>query len=257
MIKIIRNFFLTFACILLFSFHPLHAWAKTNRFYYEKKGDVIWEVSTKEKLVAITFDDGPHPVYTPQILDVLKQYHARATFFLVGTRMTWYPNIVKREVREGHELGNHTFTHSFYNKVSHKKFLDELHKTDKLISRYQKKKVKLFRSPGGTLTKEIINSSKDEGYKVIQWSWHQDPKDWSNPGVKSIVNHVINNVHNGDIILMHDSGGRRQQTVEALKEILPELKKRGYRFITVSELLEVSPKYKNLFENEWYHRINL
>ncbi|MCP3762729.1 polysaccharide deacetylase family protein [Domibacillus sp. A3M-37] len=215
-----------------------------DRPYYEEKGDVIWDIPTKEKIVAITFDDGPDPIYTPQILDVLKNNNAHATFFLLGHRVKKYTEIVQREVREGHEIGNHTYTHpSFYN-ISQSTLLNEIDKTEKLMNFQESYNVKLFRPPGGAVNKGIIDALKKQNYTIILWSWHQDTKDWSNPGVDTIVNQVLSDVRNGDIILLHDSGGNRTQTVKALKVLLPELKERGYKFVTVGQLLQNHPKFQ-------------
>ncbi|MGG1575439.1 competence protein ComK [Fictibacillus sp. NRS-1165] len=120
-------------------------------------------------------------------------------------------------------------------------------KTEQMIQKVQHTEVKLFRPPGGTLNKRIINYSSKKGYKIILWSWHQDPKDWSNPGAGYISNHILSNVHNGDIILLHDSGGNRRQTIDALNIVLPELKKRGFKCVTVSELMQNDPKFTPLF----------
>ncbi|COH08713.1 peptidoglycan N-acetylglucosamine deacetylase A [Streptococcus pneumoniae] len=95
----------------------------------------------------------------------------------------------------------------------------------------------LFRPPGGYINDAVFKTAKEAGYQTVLWSWHQDPRDWANPGVESIVNHVVKNAKSGDIVLLHDGGNDRSQTVAALAKILPELKKQGYRFVTVSELL--------------------
>lgn len=219
-----------------------------NRFEVEKQGDVIWEVPTIKKQVAITFDDGPDPVYTPLILDVLKENHAHATFFLIGKRVKMYPDIVLKELEEGHELGNHTFSHPSFYQISQGKVLDELTRTEQLLNPHHLEEyIKLFRPPGGAVTDSTLNLLKKQGYKIILWSWHQDPRDWTNPGAERIARHVIKNVKNGDIILLHDAGGSRMQTVSALKMILPALKEKGYDIVTVNDLLKMHPKY-----NEFY-----
>ncbi len=223
-----------------------------DRPYYERKGDIIWDIPMKKKMVAITFDDGPHPVYTPQILDVLKKYDAHSTFFLLGAHMKKYPEIVNREVAEGHEIGNHTYSHPSFHNIPESSLIDEVQTTQHLIDTFQHlsgtfqpRKMKLFRPPGGVLNKQIINTLTNDNYKIILWSWHQDTKDWTNNGVQNIANHVLSNVQNGDIILLHDSGGNRTQTVQALQIILPELQKKGYTFVTVGELLQNHPKFKH------------
>ncbi|MFC7394574.1 polysaccharide deacetylase family protein [Scopulibacillus cellulosilyticus] len=239
--------FLYFIPLLIF-YCPSHVYGFTfNRNYYELKGDIVWEVPTNEKVAAITFDDGPHPVYTPEILDILKKYHAKATFFLIGNRIEKYPYLVKREVKEGHELGNHTYTHVSLRQISYLKFLDEANRTEHLIEAYQRPQLKLFRPPGGGLNSDIIDIAKIENFEIILWSWDQDPRDWATPGVDRIANHILTHIRNGSIILLHDSGGNRSQTVKALDKILPKLQHEGYHFITVTELLRMNPRYAELF----------
>lgn len=221
-----------------------------DRRYYEKHGDIIWEVPNKKKIVALTFDDGPDPRYTPKILDILKENHVKATFFLIGYRMQKYPDIVRREVEEGHELGNHSYTHQNLANLPKAKFLNEINQTEDLIHSYQIPHVKLLRPPLGLLSKNSINMARKENFEIVLWSWHQDPRDWANPGVYQIFHHVRSHLHNGDIILLHDAGGNRLQTVQALKKILPTLKKQGYEFTTVSQLLRTDTKYKALFYDD-------
>ncbi|GGL51571.1 polysaccharide deacetylase family protein [Sporolactobacillus putidus] len=225
--------------------------AQVNRHKYEARGSVVWEVPNDQKVVALTFDDGPNPVYTPQILDLLRKYHAKATFFLIGKRIQAYPDLVKREVREGHELGNHTFSHVTLSKEPRSVFFDEVNKTQALINQYQKPpRIKLLRPPGGSIDPKTVDLSEKSRFEVILWSWQQDPRDWSNPGVNHIVRHVLKNIKTGNIILMHDSGGNRKQTVAALKVILPALEKQGYRFATLYELLKYDKKYEGLYNTE-------
>lgn len=222
-----------------------------NRFEVEKYGDVIWEVPSKKKQVAITFDDGPDPVYTSQILDVLKKEGVHATFFLIGKRVEKYPDIVKRELKEGHEIGNHTYNHPSFHTISRHKVVVETRKTEHLLDpAHHSDYIKLFRPPGGTVTENSLKVLKKEGYKVILWSWHQDPRDWTNPGSERIARHILTNLKNGDIILLHDSGGNRSQTVAALKVILPKLKEMGYEIVTVDELLKMHPRYNEFHEPE-------
>lgn len=216
------------------------AWAgpKKGRPYYESRGEIIWEVPTEEKVVALTFDDGPHPKYTPQILDLLKQYDAKSTFFLVGNKVERFPELVQRELSEGHELANHTYNHTYFGRnIASSKFKKDIDRAEEIILASSGQTCHLFRPPGGFYNERLIHMAKEDGYTVVMWSWHQDTKDWSTPGVKSIVNKVLNNIRNGDIVLFHDYIEGRTDTIAALKEILPELKARGYRLVTVSELM--------------------
>lgn len=201
------------------------------------KSEVVWNVSTDQKLVALTFDDGPNPVYTPQILDILQQYDAKATFFVLGKRVQMFPKIAIREVNDGHEIANHTFDHHYLIDVSAEKLKEEVEQTQEIIFDITEQLPHLFRPPGGYYNKTLIDLAKEDRFTVVMWSWYQDTKDWKKPGVHNIVNTVLNNVHNGDIILFHDLEGDCSQTVEALKIILPELKNQGYQFVTVSDLI--------------------
>lgn len=221
--------------------NPSNVFAKEQkgRYYFEKRGEVVWEVPTKQKVVCLTFDDGPDPTYTPQILSVLKQNQAKATFFLTGNQAEHYPDIVRQEIAEGHEIANHTFHHKYLSRFSEDQIQSEILKAQDSIFTITGRTTKLFRPPGGYYNERIVNAAKKNGYTVVMWSWHQETKDWSDPGVNRIVNKVLKNTRNGDIILLHDHSGDRSQTVDAVAKIIPELKERGYQFITVSELLHI------------------
>ena len=220
-----------------------------GRSYYEERGDIVWEVPTHHrKVIALTFDDGPDEGKTPAILDLLKQYDARATFFVVGSRAEKFPDIVKRELEEGHDVGNHTFHHPSFHRISPKKALSEIEQAQDSIVQATGIEAHLFRPPGGSYTDSLVKIYKEKGLKMILWSWHQDTLDWRKPGVQRIVKKVLRNARNGDIVLMHDYVYKSTQTVEALKIILPELKKRGFTFITVSELLAARKTPEGLIE---------
>ncbi|QDY85967.1 polysaccharide deacetylase family protein [Paenibacillus polymyxa] len=219
-----------------------------GRAYYEERGDIVWEVPTHRKLIALTFDDGPDVSNTPAILDLLQKYNAKATFFVVGSRVEKLPHLVKREREEGHEIGNHTFLHSSFQHISRNKALSELDQGQASIVQATGAGTHLFRPPGGSYNDSLVKLAKEKGLKIILWSWHQDTLDWRKPGVHRIANKVLRNARNGDIVLMHDFVHHSTQTVEALKIILPELKKRGYSFVTVSELLSNREKPDGLIE---------
>ncbi|MGE8207781.1 polysaccharide deacetylase family protein [Heyndrickxia sp. NPDC080065] len=226
--------------ILLFNLcsgHNIQAASNKGRIELEKSGEVFWEVKTKEKMVALTFDDGPHPLYTPQILDTLAKYRAKATFFVIGAHAAEYPYIIKRQVDEGHEIANHTYNHNYrlYKNANYLK--NELKKTSNTIQSIAGYQPSLFRPVGGYYNDLIINTAVKNDYRVIMWSWNHDTKDWRKPGVNKIINNVISDTRPGDIILLHDAGGDRSQTVKALDKILAALQKKGYECVTVSEML--------------------
>lgn len=212
---------------------------KKDRFYYENKGEVYWEVRTDQKMIALTFDDGPDPQQTIEILEILKQYDVKATFFAVGEKIAKYPEIAKKIVTEGHELGNHTYHHRMFRLPANADTVRaEMDQTEQEIVRATGRHSSLFRPPGGIYDETIVNVSKEMGLTPIMWSWHQDTHDWSRPGVRKIVNKVLKNARSGDIVLFHDYVSGGSQTTTALKEILPELQRQGYRMVTVSELIK-------------------
>lgn len=208
-----------------------------GRPYYEKKGHVLWEIKTDEKVVALTFDDGPHKTYTTEILELLAEYDAKATFFVIGERAQKFPEVISQINDEGHEIANHTYTHPL--SITPEKLEQELKMTNKVIHDITGTSPMYYRPVGGTYNEQIINTAVENGYKVIMWSWHQDTEDWKRPGVDHIVQTVLTGTKPGDIVLFHDAGGDRSQTVTALKTILPKLKEQGYQFVTVSELMEI------------------
>lgn len=225
-------------CFLIISvfFTELTPYADKGRPYYEETGEVVWDINTKDKIIALTFDDGPHPKYTAAILDLLAKYDAKATFFIIGKNAEKYPDLVLRSYSEGHELANHTYSHPF--KASVAELQAQLRKTKEIIYGITGFAPVLFRPVGGYYNDQMINSAVKDGYKVVMWSWHQDTQDWKQPGVNKIVQKVMKGSKPGDVILFHDGGGDRTQTIKALEEILPKLKKQGYTFVTISELIK-------------------
>ncbi|MFY4773619.1 polysaccharide deacetylase family protein [Metabacillus sp. RGM 3146] len=205
----------------------------------EKTGRVYWDNRSSGKVISLTFDDGPHPKYTKQILSILKENNIKATFFAIGDKLQNYPDIAERIELEGHEIGNHTMNHVYLYRTKKENILNEINRSEEEIRALQPFGPKLFRPPGGILDWPAFKVIADEGYQIIMWSWNQDPEDWSMPGSGVIASRVIKNVQNGDIILLHDGGGNRKQTVKALKQIIPALKEKGYRFVKVSELIKI------------------
>jgi peptidoglycan/xylan/chitin deacetylase (PgdA/CDA1 family) len=149
-----------------------------------------------------------------------------------------YPDIAIREVNEGHEIANHTYDHHFLKQVTPEQLKEEIRQTQETIFEVTEQMPHIFRPPGGFYDRALIDLAREEHFTVVMWSWYQDTKDWKKPGVDKIVNTVLNHVHNGDIVLFHDLQGDCSQTVSALKRILPELKRQGYRFVTVTELIQ-------------------
>ncbi|KNF07586.1 polysaccharide deacetylase [Gottschalkia purinilytica] len=191
------------------------------------------------KMVTLTFDDGPNPVYTPQILDVLKKHNVKANFFVLGKHAEKYPDIILRMKKEGHEIGNHSYSHINVEKSSIEEIKAEIIKTQEIVKNITGENPKLLRPPYGLYNGKIINMSKEMDLKIVLWTYYQDPKDWSSPGVDHIVEIVTTKIKNGDIILLHDHNEKESHTVEALKTIIPKLTEMGYEFVTISELLNL------------------
>lgn len=190
----------------------------------------------ESKKIAITFDDGPHPIYTPEILSILAEYGVRATFFVIGENAEWYPELVRREIAAGHEIGNHTYSHANLRKSEYNTVLSEMMDMENAVYENTEYRCRLFRPPGGLYGDPVCHAAEMLDYTVILWSI--DTRDWAHTPRKTIVNTVLERVKSGDIILFHDYiGGRDSPTPDALRQILPELLSRGYRFVTVSELL--------------------
>ena len=187
-------------------------------------------VHTQEKVVALTFDDGPDPLYTGSILDVLKAKEVKATFFILGKNAKENPDLLKRISVEGHEIGNHGYSHSY----TSSQFVRELIRTDEVVYQALNKHTHFYRPPGGIISKSLIDGVKEQGQVLTLWSI--DSKDWQNPGPTRIVQNVVKSSLPGAIILLHDGGEKREQTTQALSSIIEQLKQQGYRFVTVSEL---------------------
>lgn len=202
------------------------------------QGKIVDHISPRnqEKVIALTFDDGPWPE-TPKVLTVLREFNVKATFFILGQNLLLYPEIIKQVVQEGHAVGNHTWTHS-YPKMEPQKAKAEIENTSAKLQLITGLKTRLFRPPGGILDNGVADYARRKNYAVIMWSI--DTKDYQKPTASVLADRVLNQARPGDIVLMHDGGGNRSVTIEALKIMIPELQKRGYRLVTVSELLSLS-----------------
>lgn len=207
--------------------------------FYRAQGD--------EKVVALTFDDGPSPRWTPEILDILGKENVKATFFMIGEHVLRYPEVARRVAVEGHEIGNHSFDHKgifFYTPEEAKK---EVVDCEKVIQSVTGVTTKYFRPPKAWINDEEKAVFRDMGYKVILWSLNS--KDWVTFDDKYIVKFLVRNVRPGDVILFHDSGGvlgteggDRSETVKTLPMLIEKLKTKGYRFVTISEMLKVKTR---------------
>ncbi len=209
--------------------------------------DTIYHVASSEKVVALTFDDGPSPTWTPQILDVLKEGQAKATFFMLGEHVEKYPEVARRVASEGHEIGNHTYDHHTLIYYKTPELEKEINDAQVAIFKATGLTTKYFRPPKAWLTENEKKDIKRMGYEVILWSLNS--KDWVTFDDRFIVKYILHYVHPGDILLFHDSGGvfkpeggNRKETVKAVSRLIRKLRERGYRFVTISELLELRVK---------------
>ncbi|CAB3389424.1 polysaccharide deacetylase family protein [Kyrpidia spormannii] len=189
---------------------------------------------------ALTFDDGPDVTYTTRILDILRREGIHATFFIVGQRAQAHPEMVRRIVAEGHVVGNHSWDHPNFTKLSIAEIRSELIRTNDLLRSLVGYTPDLFRPPYGELTPALVQTIGSMGFKIIDWS--VDTRDWAGTPVPTIMNYVRKEITPGGIILEHCAGGRGERldnTVEALPRIISYLRNQGYSFVTIPELLHV------------------
>lgn len=199
-------------------------------------GKLIHHVRTNRKRIAFTFDDGPHPFYTLQIRDIFREFGGLATFFVIGEQTTRYPETVLSLLEEGHELGNHTFTHQ---QLAHLPFsfqLEELAKTDDLLVSLTDVFPTLFRPPYMAMNESLERAAEYFRYRIIGAA-NPEAEDWRNPGTGHILAKTRKQIRPGSILLFHDGGEDRSQTVEAVRVLVPELLGQGYELVTVSTLL--------------------
>ena len=185
------------------------------------------------KKIALTFDDGPHPRYTEQLLDGLKERNVVATFFVTGENAQNYPNIIRREQEEGHLIGNHTYSHIQLTSGNRETFREELVKTNEILENITGEKVSFVRPPYGSWDKSF-----EKELNMFPVLWNIDPLDWCSHNAECIAAKVVENAGDGDIILMHDY---YDTSVTAALEVVDVLQKRGFQFVTVEEILFLPP----------------
>ncbi|MAS94782.1 MAG: polysaccharide deacetylase [Verrucomicrobiales bacterium] len=194
-----------------------------------------FSIKTDEKVLAITFDDGPHGVNTPRLLDMLKKRKIKATFYVVGNMVEYNPDILKRMIAEGHEIGNHTVTHGTLSRMSDDALRKELRDAHDMIIEACGVAPRSMRPPGGAIKNDQKKLMlKEFGYPTILWS--VDPEDWKKPGVATVTSRLVNGARPGGILLVHDL---HATTVDAMPSTFDQLLAKGYRFVTVTELIEM------------------
>ncbi len=206
--------------------------------------DRYTSVSTSQKVIAITFDDGPHGSNTPRLLDMLKQRNVKATFYVVGDMITGNPSsapgLLRRMVAEGHEIGNHTVTHGTLSRMSNDALRSELSRAHKLILKETGVAPRSMRPPGGAIKSDQRKLMLEEfGYPTILWS--VDPEDWKRPGPSVVTSRLLKGASPGGILLVHDL---HKPTVDAMPSTLDQLLAQGYKFVTISELIALDERKK-------------
>ncbi len=187
------------------------------------------EEEPQDKKVAITFDDGPHPVYTEKLLDGLKERDVKATFFVLGEKAKEHPEIIERMQEEGHIIGNHTYTHIQLRSTNREKFRDELIMTNQVISGITEQEVQYVRPPYGTWDKKL-----EEELNMFPVLWNVDPNDWCTGNTNRVTKNIVDKAKENSIILLHDC---YQSSVDAALASIDILEERGFRFVTVEEIL--------------------
>ncbi|MFN4875375.1 MAG: polysaccharide deacetylase family protein [Aphanizomenon sp.] len=209
------------------------------------QGIVISEAKLppEKKVIALTFDDGPWPNTTAKVLDILKKNRIKSTFFVVGQNVKNYPDLTKQIVADGHIIANHTW-HHWYHQMNAQAAAYEVANTGDIIYQTTGVRTSLFRPPGGIMNNGVAAYAKNNKYAVIMWS--ADSMDYSRPAVPRLMNNIFREAKPGGIVLMHDGGGDRSNTVKALPEIISRFRKQGYEFVTVPELLEMQDQHPQL-----------
>ncbi len=198
-----------------------------DRFFYHG--------NTQLPEIALTFDDGPNPPYTNQILSILQHYKIKATFFCVGSQVERYPQLVKQEYRQGNAIGNHTWGHPNMPALSVASIIWQLTTAGDDIQNATGVRPTLFRPPYGAVDSNVLTYANYFGLTVVQWN--VDPRDWSRPGIDVIYQRVLAQTSAGSIILMHDGGGDRSQTVAVLPMIIAWFQQHHFQFVTLPRLV--------------------
>ncbi|UQU66362.1 polysaccharide deacetylase family protein [Couchioplanes caeruleus] len=183
------------------------------------------------KVVALTLDDGPDPTYTPQVLAILRKHHITATFFVIGQSAAAHPDLIRSVADAGHVVGTHTWSHANLRKLPAHRVKTEIGRAVETVTATTGRMPTLFRAPYGNWSRTVLTECAAMGQTSI--AWNVDPRDWDNPGAAHISSKVLDQVGNRSIVLNHDGGGDRSQTVRALRHFIPVLIDSGYTFVGV------------------------
>lgn len=201
-------------------------------------GRKVSHVPVKGKYVALTFDDGPHPSLTRKALDILNRHGAKGTFFMLGENVARYKSVVASAAAAGHELGVHTWSHIKMTSSARSRVDREVSRTQNLIARISGVYPRVMRPPYGATNATLVNHMYDR-YGMASILWDVDTRDWCKPGVSKVVNKAVNDARPGSIILVHDI---HASTISALESIVTGLQSRGYKLVTVSQLMQIAKK---------------
>ncbi len=192
--------------------------------------------NTTEKVFAITFDDGPHNIYTPKVLDILAEYNAKATFFVIGKKIRGNEPIIKQIDDGGHSIGNHTYSHSFFIDFKSKNgFMNEIDHTAEEVFKITEKRIVLFRPPYGVTTPNLASAARELNYKIIGWNVRS--MDTTGDSIETIFKRVKEQLKPGAVVLFHDTS---EKTIEVLKQTLNFAEENGYKIVSVEELLKLT-----------------
>ncbi len=231
-----------FAGIFLLGLGSYNIALHPNMTLWKNEKKVITSVKTSQKVAALTFDDGPDPVTTPAVLDSLARHNVPATFFVVGYRAEKSPQLLQLMAAQGHELGNHSYSHNYsqFKKNDIAIFQSEIERTNAIITVTTGQTPALFRPPGGYLSDRLVDFVNNYPMTIAYWTWQQDSKDWKT-GKKgeAIAGHIVSHIEPGQIIILHDGANNALETARGVDLLLTQLTADGYRFVTMSELIQL------------------
>ncbi|WP_068773486.1 polysaccharide deacetylase family protein [Paenibacillus sp. FJAT-26967] len=192
--------------------------------------------------IALTFDDGPDLKFTPQILDILREHRVKATFFVIGSRAKAHPELIRRMVREGHVVGNHSFSHPYFPKLSEDKFAAQIMDTQYILKPLTGYSPKLIRPPYGAISEDQVKWIANRQLLIVNWD--VDSLDWKGLASQEVIQNVQGHAHAGSVVLQHSAGGTEKHnlsgTVEALPQLIRHFRAEGYKLVTIPELLQTT-----------------
>ena len=210
---------------------PTHAASGTRGDVHHEAAapaEPVYYIHDGRKAIALTIDDGPSPEYTPQILRLLARYKVTASFSMIGRSVALYPEVAREVAHAGHMIVNHTWDHSDVATMTSVRVRNEIERATEAIHHATGREPRMFRAPYGAWSPTVLRYCEEHDLTALDWS--VDPRDWAMPGTRSIISNIMRYTHTGSIILEHDGGGNRSETVAALKVVIPRLLDEGYHF---------------------------